>query len=231
MRTTAFRDITHPETLPQYLFKHAAVNPDGPALRERIYGIWQVLTWSEYADQVQYFGLGLKHLGLLPEHTLAIVGDNRPEWVIAELAAQVVGAKSIGIYQDAVVNEVEYILTHADVSFIVVEDQEQVDKILEMWPSLSGVKNVIYFDPKGLRNYSEEFLLYFPDVLEMGRSYDQAHPDEFEALVRNGKASDLAILFYHLRDDCQPQACHAHPRQPDQHGKQSTRRRSTLSWR
>lgn len=182
------------ETLPQFLFQHAAVNPDGPALRERIYGIWQELSWSEYADQVRNFGLGLTQLGLQPEHTIAIIGDNRPEWAIAELAAQSQGAKSIGIYQDAVVKEVEYILTHADVSFIIVEDQEQVDKILEMWPKLNGVKNVIYFDPKGLRNYTEEFLLFFPDVLEIGRAYDRDHPGEFETRLRKGKASDLAIL-------------------------------------
>ncbi len=182
------------ETLPQFLQEHASKTPDRIALRERIYGIWQAITWREYQQHVKDFSLGLVSLGLQPEETIAIVGDNRPEWVIAELAAQSVGAKSIGIYQDSVVKEMIYIFNHADVSFVVVEDQEQVDKILEMWPELKGVRRVIYYDPKGLRNYTEDFLMYFPDVEEIGRKYDEAHPGWWEGRVAEGKDSDLAIL-------------------------------------
>ena len=183
-----------PETLPQFLVEHTKTNPDKIALRERIYGIWQSITWREYVDHVKYFALGLLSLGLLEEETIAIIGDNRPEWLIGELAAQSVGAKSIGLYQDGVVSEIVYIIRHALVSFIIVEDQEQVDKILEMWDELDGVKKVIYYDPKGLRNYSEDFLMYFPDVEQLGREYDAAHPGEFERRVAAGKESDLAIL-------------------------------------
>lgn len=182
------------ETLPQFLLEHARKTPDRVALRERNYGIWQALTWNQYLEQVKYFTLGLLSLGLHPEETIAIIGDNRPEWVIAELAAQSAGAKSIGIYQDAVVKEMIYIFNHADVSFAIVEDQEQVDKILEMWPDLRGIRKVIYYDPKGLRNYTEDFLMYFPDVQEIGREYEKEHPGEFEECVGCGKASDLAIL-------------------------------------
>ncbi len=182
------------ETLPQFLMEHARKTPDKIALRERDYGIWQTITWKQYLDHVKYFALGLVHLGLRPEETIAIIGDNRPEWVIAELAAQSVGAKSIGIYQDSVVKEMIYIFNHADVSFIVVEDQEQVDKVLEMWSQLRGVRKVIYYDPKGLRNYSEDFLMYFPQVEELGRQYDEEHPGWWEQRLSDGKASDLAIL-------------------------------------
>ena len=182
------------ETLPQFLFEHAQKNPDRIALRERNYGIWQAITWRQYAEHVKYFALGLISLGLKPQETVAIIGDNRPEWVIAELAAQAVGAKSLGLYQDAVVHEMVYIFTHADVSFIVVEDQEQVDKMLEMWPELSGVRRVVYYDPKGLRNYNEDFLLGFLDVEELGRKYEQEHPGWYEQRVAQGKGSDLAIL-------------------------------------
>jgi long-chain acyl-CoA synthetase len=182
------------ETLPQYLFEHARNDPHKVALRERNYGIWQTITWEAYARQVKYFSLGLISLGLQPEETIAIIGDNRPEWVIAELAAQSAGAKSIGLYQDAVVREMVYIFNHADVSFIVVEDQEQVDKILEMWPELEGVQKVIYYDPKGLRNYTEDFLMYFPDLQELGREYESRHGGEFEKRVAGGQGSDLAIL-------------------------------------
>ncbi len=183
-----------PETLPQFLYQHAQCTPHRPALRERLYGIWQTITWEEYYRHVREFALGLTALGLQPEETVAIIGDNRPEWVIAELAAQAVGAKSIGIYQDSVVSEIIYILNHADVSFIVVEDQEQVDKILEMWPQLQGVRKVIYYDPKGLRNYTEEFLMYFPQVQALGRQYDAEHPGWFEARLSQGRGEDLAIL-------------------------------------
>ncbi len=183
-----------PETLPQCLLEHARRTPHKVALRERLYGIWQTLTWQQYADHVKYFALGLVSLGLQPEETIAIIGDNRPEWLIAELAAQSVGAKSIGIYQDSVVREIIYILNHADVTFIVVEDQEQVDKILEIWDQLKGVRKVIYYDPKGLRNYTEDFLMYFPDVEALGQAYEAAHPGWFEERVSRGRGEDIAIL-------------------------------------
>jgi long-chain acyl-CoA synthetase len=182
------------ETLPQFLLEHAQQTPNRVALRERNYGIWQAITWKEYLEHVKHFCLGLTSLGLQPEETIAIIGDNRPEWVIAELAAQSVGSKSIGIYQDSVVKELIYIFTHADVSFIIVEDQEQVDKILEMWDELSGIRKVIYYDPKGLRNYTEEFLIPFTEVENLGRQYEQDQPGWFEQRLAEGKSSDIAIL-------------------------------------
>ncbi|GAB4537636.1 MAG: long-chain fatty acid--CoA ligase [Anaerolineales bacterium] len=182
------------ETLPQFLLEHARQTPDRIALRERNYGIWQAITWKRYLQHVREFALGLVDLGLTPDETIAIIGDNRPEWVIAELAAQSVGAKSIGIYQDSVVREMVYIFNHADVSFIVVEDQEQVDKILEMWPELKEVRNVIYYDPKGLRNYTEDFLISFQDVEARGRQYDEQHPGWWDEKLAQGKSNDLAIL-------------------------------------
>ena len=182
------------ETLPQLLFEHASATPNKIALRERDFGIWQAMTWQQYADHVKYFALGLVSMGLSPQETIAIIGDNRPEWVISELAAQSAGAKSVGIYQDSVVTEMVYIFNHADVSFIVVEDQEQVDKILEMWDELKGVRKVIYYDPKGMRNYTEDFLMNFPDVEEAGRAYEREHAGWFEQRLAQGKASDLAIL-------------------------------------
>lgn len=183
-----------PETLPQFLYEHAQRTPQKVALRERLYGIWQTMTWREYYEHVKYFALGLVSLGLQPEETIAIIGDNRPEWLIAELAAQAVGAKSVGVYQDSIASEVVYILNHADVTFVVVEDQEQVDKILEIWPQLQGVRKVIYYDPKGLRNYTEELLMYFPQVEALGREYEAAHPGWFEERLSQGRGEDLAIL-------------------------------------
>lgn len=182
------------ETFPQLLLERVQEFGQRPALREKDYGIWQSVSWDEYLEHVRYFCQGLVSLGLTPPDTVAIIGDNRPEWIYTELAAQAAGAKSIGIYQDAVVQEMIYVITHAQVRFIVVEDQEQVDKILEMWDELTGVEKVIYYDPKGLRNYTEEFLMYFPDVEELGRKFEQENPGWFEKSVAQGKADDVAIL-------------------------------------
>ena len=184
-----------PETLPQYLAMHAERTPDKVALRERIYGIWQPVTWKQYYDHVKYFALGLHALGLKPEDTVAIIGDNRPEWLFAELAAQSMGAKSVGIYQDSVSEEVLDIVSRSDATFVVAEDQEQVDKLIEIWPQLEGqVHKVIYYDPKGLRNYTEDYLMYFLDVEALGKEYEQEHPGFYEESVARGKSSDLAIL-------------------------------------
>ena len=184
-----------PETLPQYLAMHAERTPDKVALRERIYGIWQPVTWKQYYDHVKYFALGLHALGLEPEDTVAIIGDNRPEWLFAELAAQSMGAKSVGIYQDSVSEEVLDIVSRSDATFVVAEDQEQVDKLIEIWPQLGGqVHKVIYYDPKGLRNYTEDYLMYFLDVEALGKEYEQEHPGLYEESVARGKSSDLAIL-------------------------------------
>ncbi len=183
------------ETFPQLLVERAKEHGhDKVALREKDFGIWQNVTWAEYLENVKHFCLGLVSLGLESTDTVAIIGDNRPEWVYSELAAQSAGAKSIGIYQDAIVSEMIYIITHADVKFIVVEDQEQVDKILEMWDDLPNVQRVIYYDPKGLRNYTEDFLMYFPDVQALGREYEKDFPNWFEQSVAQGKGSDIAVL-------------------------------------
>ncbi|MDJ0752376.1 MAG: long-chain fatty acid--CoA ligase [Ardenticatenaceae bacterium] len=182
------------ETFPQLLIERAREFGDRPALREKDYGIWQSIGWQQFLDHVRWFSQGLVALGLTAADTVAIIGDNRPEWIYAELSAQAAGAKSIGIYQDAVVKEMVYVMTHARVKFIVVEDQEQVDKILEMWDELHGVEKVIYYDPKGLRNYTEEFLLFFPEVEEMGKQFEQQNPGWFEKSVARGKGDDIAIL-------------------------------------
>ncbi|NOX60468.1 MAG: long-chain fatty acid--CoA ligase [Chloroflexi bacterium] len=183
------------ETFPQLLVEKAKqYGHNKVALREKEYGIWQPVTWAEYLEHVKYFCLGLVSLGFEPGDTVAIIGDNRPEWVYAELAAQAAHGQSIGIYQDSIVREVTYIITHSDCKFVVVEDQEQVDKIIEIWPQLHGVEKVIYYDPKGLRNYTEPYLMFFPEVEELGRAFEKKHPGWFERRVAEGKRDDIAIL-------------------------------------
>lgn len=182
------------ETFPQLLLERAAELGAQPALREKRFGIWQAISWQAYAEQVKFLALGLRSLGLQRAEAVAIIGDNRPEWIMTELATQANGAHSIGIYQDAVVSEMSYIIRAAQVKFIVVEDQEQVDKMLELWPDLTTVAKVIYYDPKGLTHYTEDFLMPLTAVQALGQQLDQTDPGCFAKMVAAGKADEIAIL-------------------------------------
>lgn len=179
------------DTLPKQLRENARLYPDKTALREKRFGIWQSLTWREYYETVRDFALGLNHLGFNRGDRIAIIGDNRPEWVISELAAQALGGSAIGIYQDSVAEEVAYIAELCEARYIVVEDQEQVDKLIEIWDKLPTIERLIYFDPKGLRTYTEPYLMSFPDVIELGRGQNSQF---FEEAIDAGKGSDVAIV-------------------------------------
>ena len=187
--------ISRGDTLPKLLAANAARFPEKVAMREKRFGIWQSISWSALEVRVRNFALGLAALGLQREQHIAIIGDNRPEWVISELAAQALGGASIGVYQDSIVEETRYILTCADVRFVIVEDQEQVDKIIEIWKDLpSTVERVIYYDPRGLRNYDEPYLISFPEVEAIGRQLQEEEPQYYASSVSLGKGDDVAIV-------------------------------------
>ncbi len=176
-------DLPH-DTLPKLLRHNARkYGDDKVAMREKEFGIWQPFTWKEYYDHVKYFCLGLVSMGLKKGDTISIIGDNRPEWLWTELAAQSAGAIGIGIYQDAILKEVSYIINHAGSRFIVAEDQEQVDKVLDMGDDIPTVEHVIYTDPRGMRKYEDPRLIYFPEVEERGREYEREHPGIFDQMV------------------------------------------------
>ena len=181
-------------TLPRLLMENARRLGNRVALREKDFGIWQTVTWRQFADHVRAFAMGLRALGVERGDKVAIIGDNRPEWLYAELAAQAIGGASVGIYQDSVAEEVRYLVEASDARVIVAEDQEQVDKIIEIWSHLRGVLKVIYYEPKGLRSYREPYLAGFPDIEELGRAFDRKHPGLFEAEVAQGHPDDIAIL-------------------------------------
>ncbi|MBA4423051.1 MAG: long-chain fatty acid--CoA ligase [Syntrophus sp. (in: bacteria)] len=164
------------------------------ALREKDLGIWQSFTWEQYLEKVKYFSLGMISLGFEPGDKISIIGDNKPEWIIAELAAQCAGGLGTGIYQDSILKEVAYIINHSETKFVIAEDQEQVDKILDMQEELPNVKKVIYYDPKGMSKYDSDLLAYFPDVMEMGREYEKSHPGQFEKNVENTRPEDVAWI-------------------------------------
>lgn len=183
-----------PDTLPALLLENTRRFGDKVALREKRFGIWQSLTWQAYYERVRDFALGLHEMGFQPGDHIAIIGDNRPEWVISELAAQSLRGSSIGVYQDSVVEEVAYIVQQCDARFIIVEDQEQVDKLIDIWSSLKTVDKLIYFDPRGLRDYELDYLMMFPDVEELGKQLHQQQPGLFDELIGAVQASDTAIV-------------------------------------
>jgi long-chain acyl-CoA synthetase len=184
------------DTFPKLLVRRARTMGDKVALREKEFGIWQSFTWREYHDQVRDFALGLAALGLSRGGRLAVIGDNRPEWVWSEIAAQALGAASVGIYQDSNLSEVAYVIDHCDASVVVAEDQEQVDKILEMLGQLPKVRHVVYTDPRGLRKYRHPALVSFAAVQEKGRALAAERPGLWEESVARGSADDLAIVSY-----------------------------------
>jgi len=182
------------DTLPKQLRENAQRSKDKIALREKRFGVWQSISWQTFAERARNFALGMHTLGFQRGDRIIIIGDNRPEWVISEVAAQAFGGASIGIYQDSVAEEVAYIAQKCDARFIVVEDQEQVDKLIEIWDQLPTVEKLIYYDPKGLRNYTEPFLMGFPDVEAAGSAYHEKNPHFYDEQVDLGTGADIAII-------------------------------------
>ncbi|MEW9670998.1 AMP-binding protein [Ammoniphilus sp. 3BR4] len=184
------------KTLPQLLRDKRNEMATRVALREKDLGIWNEYTWEAFYQLVKHFGLGIRALGFRRKEALAIIGDNRPQWVISELSAQSVGGVSVGIYQDSLPNEIAYILNHSRARFVVVEDQEQVDKLFEVEHQLEHVEKIIYYDPKGMRDYRHPKLMYFEEVIKIGEAEAQKEPDVFEQQIDQGKFEDIAILSY-----------------------------------
>ena len=148
-------------TLPKLILRNYREWPEKPAMSMKRLGIWQQYTWREYYENVKYFSLGLIKLGLKPGDVVAIIGDNEPEWFWGEFAVQAAGGIATGIFVDSIPAEVEHIASHSEARFALVNDQEQTDKFLELKPKLPLIERVIYWDPKGLKNYEDTSLISF----------------------------------------------------------------------
>jgi long-chain acyl-CoA synthetase len=181
-------------TFPRLLQEHAARQRDRPATREKNLGIWQTWTWGQVAVEVRALACGLAAQGFERGMHLAIIGDNRPRLYWSMIAAQALGGVAVPMYQDAPAAEFVYVLNNAAIAYAVVEDQEQVDKILEATGQVPTLKHIFYDDPRGLRNY--EGVTSFERLLEIGREFDRAHPDFYEAEVAKGRPDDVSIMLY-----------------------------------
>jgi len=184
-------------TLPRLLLENArTLGREKVALREKEFGIWQSVTWQEYLANVEDFALGLLTLGYEPGDKLAILGDNRPEWLYAELAVQSLGGAAVGIFPDSHLDQVKYIIDHSDAVFFMVEDQEQTDKFLEIANQCPKVRHVIVDDMKGMRHYNDPLLISFKAVREMGRELAHTEPGRFARHVDQVTEDTVALLAY-----------------------------------
>jgi long-chain acyl-CoA synthetase len=166
------------------------------AMRHKHYGIWQPYTWKDYYLNVKYLALGLLSLGFEPGDKLLIIGDNAPQWYCAELAAQANHGASVGLYLELIPSEIKYIGTNSEAKFAVVEDQEQVDKFLQIKDELPLLTKVIYWSYKGLAHYDDPILMGYGQVLQLGERFEKEHPGLFERNVETGKANDVCAVVY-----------------------------------
>ena len=162
----------------------------------KTFGIWQSYTWSQYFGQSRLIALGLASLGFARGDRIAIVGDNRPQLYWAVMAAQALGGVPVPIYQDSIEREMEYIVAHAEARFALVEDQEQVDKLLGVRERCRHLQHVVYDDPRGMRGYREPGLSSLAELAELGRTFEASHPGYFDAELGRGAADDVAIVCY-----------------------------------
>ncbi|WP_456476796.1 AMP-binding protein [Oceanithermus sp.] len=179
-------------TLPQLLRLRAEKEGDRVALREKDYGIWNEVTYAEYYEHVRDFAHGLLEIGYEPGEKFAIIAENIPEWVYAELAVQGLGGVSVGIYPSSVPPEVAYVMEYADVTMALVQDQEQADKLLEVKDELPRLRRIVYEDPRGMRGYDPELFISFEEVLELGRKHRHAYPRAYEEALERGRPEDVA---------------------------------------
>jgi long-chain acyl-CoA synthetase len=185
-----------PTTFTRLLLDHAAQRPNAAALREKEFGIWQTLTWSALATLVRELACGLHEAGLKRGEHIVVVGANRPRLQACMLAAQSLGAVPVPLYQDAAPTEFVFPITNADVAFAIVEDQEQVDKMLEVRDQCPQLARIWFDDPRGLRNYNEPGLSPLDALIAAGRAFDAANPGVFDAEVQATQPDDVAAMFF-----------------------------------
>lgn len=184
------------KTIPQIIRANRDRWGNKPAMSMKKFGIWQQFSWTEYYAFIKQISLGLISLGMEKGDVVCIIGDNEPEWFWGEFAAQAAGGVATGIFVDSIPSEVKYIVTHSGAKFAIVNDQEQVDKFLEIREEIPLIQKVIYWDPKGLKNYNESLIISINDVMVLGKEYEKTHPDLFETNVDSGKEDDLAFIYY-----------------------------------
>jgi long-chain acyl-CoA synthetase len=190
-------EITEDLTIPKLFYQKAKqYGQDRVAMREKEFGIWRPITWQDYLDNVKYLALGLISLGLEEGDKVAMIGDNRPEGLWAEMAALCARGIGVWLFQDCLIDEVKYIVDHSDTKFLFGEGQEEVDKGISIFNECPKLQKIIWDDPKGMRNYDEDYLISLKEVQQLGRELDQEKPNLYEELINKGHGEEVALLFY-----------------------------------
>jgi long-chain acyl-CoA synthetase len=190
-------EISRELTIPKLFCQQAKrYGKDRVAMREKEFGIWRPITWQDYFETVKYIALGLIKLGLKEGDKVAMIGDNRPEGLMAEMAALCARGVGVWLFQDCLMDEVRYIIDHSDAAFLVGEGQEEVDKALSILKDCPKLKKIIYDDPKGLRHYDQDCLISLKEVQRLGRELEKEKPELFDALIQKGHGEEIALLFY-----------------------------------
>ena len=183
-------------TFPRLLQKHASERPNAPAMREKEYGIWQSLSWADLLTMVQHLAGGLHQAGLRRDEHMVVIGANRPRLYATMLAVQSLGAIPVPLYQDAAAAECVYPLNNAEVRFAFAEDQEQVDKLLEIRDQCPNLAHIYYDDPRGLRKYDEPCLASLDELQAVGKVFTQQHPDFYAKEVNQAQPGDVGAMFF-----------------------------------
>jgi long-chain acyl-CoA synthetase len=197
--------IASADTFPKLLRLNASEHGADIAFREKDLGVWREFTWADYQARVHDFALGLVELGLKQGDVVALIGDNRPDWVSGEIAAHAVGAMSLGIYRDALDEEIAYLLTLAGAKFVFAEDEEQVDKLLGLGDRVPELRYIIYSDPRGMRKYADPRLISTADLARRGGARAAREPKLYDRLVDSTQGDAVAVL-------CTTSGTTAHPK-------------------
>jgi long-chain acyl-CoA synthetase len=184
------------DTIPKLLLDHAKKRADRPANRLKDLGIWQTWTWFDVAEEVRNLACGLAKIGFQRGDKLAVIGDNRPRLYWSMVAAQALGGIPVPLYQDSVAEEMVYVLENSDAKFAIVQNQEQTDKLLEIKDRLPHLEYICYEEPRGMHDYTQEFVFYYKDVQQTGRAFHGENPDYFLYEVEQGQGSDISIFLY-----------------------------------
>ncbi|MEJ2719113.1 MAG: AMP-binding protein [Deltaproteobacteria bacterium] len=185
-----------PATVPEMFLDRVSRHPDNVALRYKYLGIWRDITWGEYRQKVRHTALGLVCLGIQKGDRVAIIGENRPEWLFADLAVMCIGGVSVGIYTTSAAGQCEYVVAHSQSRIYIAEDEEQLDKALMFRNRTPDLKKIVVIDPKGLRDFSDPMVMTFDELLAQGQELDQREPDRFDQTTRTVRPEDQALTIY-----------------------------------
>src|SRR5437879_7196896 len=186
--------VAQADTYPKLLRLNAKEHGKEIALREKDFGLWRVFTWNDYQSRVHDFALGMVELGLGKGDVIGIIGDNRPDWVAAEIATHAIGGMSLGLYRDVLDEEAAYLLSYGEAKLVFAEDEEQVDKLLALADRVPALKHIIYSDPRGIRKYDDIRLLEADKLAAMGRERAAREPGLYDKLVDATASDDAATL-------------------------------------